>query len=631
MLDFTSSITIFLIPLIFFGFLNANIQPTKAQYENKSKTGQQEHSQVWNMAKEFGKHHNVKDWVFHYDGAKNSKWKLLYQSIIKQKQNDGYFSTRIASTNGFLAKPKNKLSLNLYLHRDISLLNHLIAQEMGRNLRKGSREGIIRNKSSNIWMIQMPENCTKNDILLLFNETSLKYDSLTFAFIIGTDNIIDIYDVYRITMESQIILKEFGRWERTYGLIIPDPDIWSRRSSLNGHHLRVASAKNPPAVTHVQDNCSSSKCFRGLFADAWCGLSKEMNFTYTIQRASEWGSFVNGAWNGMIGMLEKDEVDIAVTDLIVTKDRSSVVNFLQSLMENKEKLYIKNPSDALSFGSYTMPFTPLAWKAIALSIIIVPLIVSLIAYLSLYEDCNNYGLKDCYSFVIEILLVSVNNVVTRNPSNKIAAVTMIFGGCVLYQFWEAHLEATLAIKRIDLPFKTMFELSQNSEFKLITSRGTIYVDQFRDSTKPLLSKIWNEKMKPYEEDFPFYENLDEAILADEYAVAYVDETMEQGRKYRDCKIVSLGGTVRTSQIAWAIQPDSTLDEAFHYHIRKLQEIGVIQRYTKVHTNKSPQLCSEHGGDPHSVKQCITAFLVFIGGICGCIVLLGIEIYISQLV
>ena len=62
----------------------------------------------------------------------------------------------------------------------------------------------------------------------------------------------------------------------------------------------------------------------------------------------------------MIGMLEKDEVDIAVADLTITKNRSSVVTFLQSLMESKEKLFIKNPNSALSLDSYTKPFQRLA-------------------------------------------------------------------------------------------------------------------------------------------------------------------------------------------------------------------------------------------------------------------------------
>ena len=64
---------------------------------------------------------------------------------------------------------------------------------------------------------------------------------------------------------------------------------------------RAASAYNPPAVTYIEDNCSTNDCFKGMFPDVWHALSIRMNFTYTIQRAYQWGSVVNGSWSGMIG------------------------------------------------------------------------------------------------------------------------------------------------------------------------------------------------------------------------------------------------------------------------------------------------------------------------------------------
>ena len=53
-----------------------------------------------------------------------------------------------------------------------------------------------------------------------------------------SDETIDIYDVYRISTNSETILKKFGTWSTTYGLRITDPNIWSRRESLEGHRFR---------------------------------------------------------------------------------------------------------------------------------------------------------------------------------------------------------------------------------------------------------------------------------------------------------------------------------------------------------------------------------------------------------
>ena len=64
---------------------------------------------------------------------------------------------------------------------------------------------------------------------------------------------------------------------------------------------RVSAPKSAPVVVHIEDNCNKKECFRGMFADTFHALSLAMNFTFTIKRAYQWGAYVNGEWNGMVG------------------------------------------------------------------------------------------------------------------------------------------------------------------------------------------------------------------------------------------------------------------------------------------------------------------------------------------
>ena len=52
------------------------------------------------------------------------------------------------------------------------------------------------------------------------------------------DKSIDIYDVYKITTMSEVVLKMYGTWSQNKGIQVIDSDIWSRRGSLEGHHIR---------------------------------------------------------------------------------------------------------------------------------------------------------------------------------------------------------------------------------------------------------------------------------------------------------------------------------------------------------------------------------------------------------
>ena len=570
------------------------------------------------MSKEFGKHHNVKDWMFYYKDNCYEKtlWMRLHSVIMKDHQNVGYFGSQKLSKHNSTSTMgmASKVTLHLYTKTDLNQLNRLIDEDLTRNLEAQQYEDDIKaSKTSNVWLIQMPGDFSSDQIKLVLKNTSLRYNALSFVFQLLTNNTIEILDAYKITEESNVILKKFGMWSAINGLELQDVDIWSRRRSLEGLHLKVATAYSPPAITFIDNQCRYEQCFQGLFADAWHSLRKRMNFTYTIYKANEWGNLVNGTeWSGMVGMVKKKVVDIAVADLTITRERSTVVHFLQGLMEVEEELFMKNPTDALSLEAYTKPFTILSWIGIFFSVIVVSPIFAIISFYS--EGSDAYRLDQCYNFVAQTLILRTSNILPNKDSARIVAGTLLFTGIVIYQCWEASLESMLAIRRPDVPFKTLRGLFKNSRYHLITAKGTVYIDQFKYSKDPFYIKVWNEKMKPYVKDFPLYENLAETTFKNQYSVSYGDLLLKEHELYKTCQIISLGHIIRTSQLAWAIGRESQFKEVFHHNINKLKEIGAIQKYSLAHS-KSDQLCKDYGGDPISIKQCASAFFLLIGGIC----------------
>ena len=66
---------------------------------------------------------------------------------------------------------------------------------------------------------------------------------------------------------------------------------------------RIVSSITAPYTTHVKDGCSSSECFKGLYADVFHELTQILNFTFSISLVESYGSkFPNNTWNGMIGI-----------------------------------------------------------------------------------------------------------------------------------------------------------------------------------------------------------------------------------------------------------------------------------------------------------------------------------------
>ena len=80
-------------------------------------------------------------------------------------------------------------------------------------------------------------------------------------------------------------------------------------------------------------------------------------------------------------------------------------------------------------------------------------------------------------------------------------------------------------------------------------------------------------------------------------------------------------------MAWSTQKDFPFKAAFTYHIRRLQEIGAVDRYLKNYEAED-QFCPNVSGKSLTMRQCAMAFLVFIGGLGGCIIILLLERWVS---
>ena len=53
--------------------------------------------------------------------------------------------------------------------------------------------------------------------------------------------------------------------------------------------------------------------------------------TYSVDGG--WGSLLeNNSWTGVVGMLDRKEVDVSVTDLSITEARSQVIDYSSGLM-----------------------------------------------------------------------------------------------------------------------------------------------------------------------------------------------------------------------------------------------------------------------------------------------------------
>ena len=155
-------------------------------------------------------------------------------------------------------------TLHIYLDPDFEHLNELLAEDsssISNRPWKVRTGGVMHD---NFWLIQLPNVTDIDAAERLFQKSHLRFDTMAFSFSIKgntslikhhndifalqiqqkhfifvfLDDIIEIYDTYKVHIDSNVTMNIFGKWNHTTGLTVPVKSIWMRRRSLEGYRLR---------------------------------------------------------------------------------------------------------------------------------------------------------------------------------------------------------------------------------------------------------------------------------------------------------------------------------------------------------------------------------------------------------
>lgn len=583
------------------------------------------------MAKEFCSKYNASHLVIYFNGNDDLSWLKSWHKVMKNNDPLGYFNANNLNSpksNKGIIDPWQSLfteivSLHLYIHHDFQHVKRLLANENA----NFSNSNTAFNSSTDIWLIRIPEQIENNGTIEILKGIKVKKTTKIFYFCVHGNHNINVYDSIQMHGNFPSNLSLHSTWTLSKGFQSLEKSIWSTPRSLDGLNIRVVSAYSPPSVTLIEDGCTSGDCFKGIFADVWHTLSEQMNFTYTIKRAYKWGSLANGSWDGMVGMLKNGIVDVAAADLTVSSERSEVVEFLPSLMEVTEELYMKNPGDTFTFVSYIGSFTNLSWLAIASWIIFVPIFIYAMLSRKICKNEERLTLVDSYAFVASSLINIGYALMSSKDCVRITIATVVIGGTLIYYHWEAELTSNLAFKKPNLPINNLKELSENQQFKFVVAQGTVYLDYFKYSNDPIKSKIWRDKLEPYFNDLPLLEQIEYRILDDAFTIAYSDSITKMTSAYLNCKIIDIKPPIRNTQLAFATQKEFPLYQTFKHHLNNVKQVGLVQKYIRNYRIDA-QSCRDFDGKSVTIQQCFSAFQILAGGMLISLFGFGIEMILS---
>lgn len=246
--------------------------------------------------------------------------------------------------------------------------------------------------------------------------------------------------------------------------------------------------------------------FEGYGVDLIHELSLMLGFNYIFEVENAYGNFnkTTNQWNGMVRKLMDGEADLAITDLTITAQRESAVDFTMPFMSLGISILYKKPTkEPPSLFSFMSPFSQLVWLCLGGAYLGVSLSLFVLGRLSPAEWDNPYPcieepetLENQFSFAnscwftIGALLQQGSEIAPKSPSTRTVASIWWFFTLIMVSSYTANLAAFLTVESVYSPINNVEELAYNKKnIKYGAKSGGSTFSFFKDADYETYKKI----------------------------------------------------------------------------------------------------------------------------------------------
>ncbi|XP_062537416.1 glutamate receptor ionotropic, kainate 2 isoform X3 [Armigeres subalbatus] len=394
-------------------------------------------------------------------------------------------------------------------------------------------------------------------------------------------------------------LEKVGVWNSTEGLNITRKKeqmaLAFDDGTLQNRTFIVLTAISPPygMLKDSPTRLTGNDRFEGFGIDLINELSLMLGFNYTfvLQEDGVYGSLnrETGKWNGMVQELLEWRADLAITDLTITSDRESAVDFTMPFMNlGISILYRKPTKEPPSLFSFMSPFSKQVWLYLGGAYMMVSMSLFILGRLSPKEwdnpyPCieepeeleNQFSLSNSMWFTIGALLQQGSEIAPKASSTRAVASIWWFFTLIMVSSYTANLAAFLTVEQISSPISNAEDLAAAS--------GTIKYGAKRDGST--FSFFKDAEYKTYQKMFQYMSDNPDLLTSsnpeglnraktENYAFLMESSSIEYIIE-RECDVTQIGGLLDDKGYGIAMRKNSPYRSALSEAVLRLQEQGVL--------------------------------------------------------
>ncbi|XP_076372835.1 putative glutamate receptor [Tachypleus tridentatus] len=437
-----------------------------------------------------------------------------------------------------------------------------------------------------------------------------------------TNFIIDGPDIEYNNCSQRI---KIGKWITKRWKLLPgkpnDFFRFTKRLHFTGREVTVASADTFPFFVHEYDSNGKLHVKDGIDVKIIQALAQKFNFRlrHVPSIDKRFGAKLsNGSWNGLIGMVRRQEAEIAISDLGMSNARAEVIDYTYPYVKDQINFLVQAPREKPRALAIIRPFSLEMWIAILAVVLTTSLVTGLVAKKTIGPETKNWTFqKSLWYYCGALTFQGADELPDRDSQRIIIGGYWLFAIIIVAGF-SGSLTSFMNVPGKELPIDTISELArrvQNKQIKVGTVPNSLTCTNLMSGTKGDLAIISNDIKNDIKGTL--VENKENGAIKamkEPYAFTWSGTLMEGVlvnlgiREYHFCKSV-------LSDILYSVvlAKGSPMTEPFSKALRQLNEGGLIDKWKRdvldrrarenafsKNNNSSPMLISVNQGGPRAL-------------------------------
>ncbi|KAJ9588871.1 hypothetical protein L9F63_017844 [Diploptera punctata] len=331
-------------------------------------------------------------------------------------------------------------------------------------------------------------------------------------------------------------------------------------------------------------------------------LSEQMNFTFEVSyQLDNYGWLINGSFDGMMGYMQREEVEFPSTGIFVRKDRFAVTSFAADTFPLRATTMFRQPSLSTVSNIFTLPFNSSVWICcLALCMITIATLeiqIILTVREHIERDMVHSKLSDIFTFVLGAICQQGFHITPSSLAGRTTVFILTLSALFLFTSYSANIVALLqtsssSFKTIrDLTFSPMIVGVENQTY------NRVYM---KETTDPELREFYLKKIAPQGEKIYYHPAIGMAKIKTRMHAFQVDTTAaykimsETYEEYEKCGLQEID-LFPAPMFTIAVTKGSPLRDYFSQRVRWYREVGLLDRLFKIWMPQKAKCESNAGG------------------------------------